>query len=69
LERGADLDGQSIGSDNHRHDSISTRRSISSIPAEHVSSWHKQISYVAIILVALCAFVWAFFTDYRIRLN
>jgi hypothetical protein len=53
LEKTVDLDGQSIRSDRN----------------ERISSWHKQCSYAAIVLIALCAFVWAFFTDYRIRLN
>ncbi len=69
LEKIDDLDGQSIRSDNHPCDNTNNRRSITSIHDEHVSSWHKQCSYAAIIILALCAFIWAFFTDYRIRLN
>ncbi len=70
LEKTDDLDGQSIRSDTHPHDNTSNRRSIiSSIRDERISPWHKQCSYAAIVLLALCAFVWAFFTDYRIRLN
>ncbi|CAF1235103.1 unnamed protein product [Rotaria sp. Silwood1] len=69
LEKPDELDSQSICSDGHPRDNTNNRRSITSIPNEHVSSWHKQCSYAAIIMLALCAFVWAFFTDYRIRLN
>jgi hypothetical protein len=69
LEKSDELDGQSVCSDSHQHDNISNRRSSTSIRAEHVSSWHKECSYAAIIILALSAFVWAFFTDYRIRLN
>ncbi|CAF4197316.1 unnamed protein product, partial [Rotaria sordida] len=69
LEKTDELDGQSICSSSHPHDNTSNRRSITSIHDEHVSSWHKEVSYAAIIILALCAFVWAFFTDYRIRLN
>jgi hypothetical protein len=69
LEKTEELDGQSIRSDNHPYDNTSNRRSISSIREGNISSWHKQCSYAAIILLSLCAFVWAFFTDYRIRLN
>ncbi|CAF4237535.1 unnamed protein product, partial [Rotaria sordida] len=64
-----ELDGQSICSDSHPHDNISNRRGITSIRNEHVSSWHKECSYAAIIILALCAFVCTFFTDFRIRLN
>lgn len=60
LEKADELDRQSIHS--------GPRLSIISIPKENVSSWHKQCSYAAIILLSLCIFVWAFFTDYRIRL-
>jgi len=69
LERTDELDDQSIGSSSHPKDNTNHRRSITSICNEHVSSWHKECSYVAIIILALSAFVWAFFTDYRIRLN
>ncbi|CAF3936237.1 unnamed protein product [Rotaria magnacalcarata] len=69
LEKNDQLDGQSICLDRNLHDNTSNRRSITSIRDDHVSSWHKQCSYAAIIILALCAFVWAFFTDYRIRLS
>ncbi|CAF3842151.1 unnamed protein product [Rotaria sp. Silwood1] len=69
LEKPDKLDGQSTCSDSHPHDNTSNRRNSTSIREEHVSSWHKECSYVAIIMLALSAFVWAFFTDYRIRLN
>jgi hypothetical protein len=69
LERTDELDGQSISSYSHSYDKTSNRRSITSIRDEHVSPWHKECSYAAIIILALCGFVWAFFTDYRIRLN
>jgi hypothetical protein len=69
LEKTDDLDDQSIRSDSHSHDNTSNRRNITSIHDGHVSSWHKQCSYAAIIILALCGFIWAFFTDYRIRLN
>jgi hypothetical protein len=58
-------DEQSIHSDNHPYDNTS----ISSILKENISTWHKQCSYAAIILLSFSIFVWAFFTDYRIRLN
>ena len=64
LERTDELDHSSI-----RSNSISQRRSIVSLREGTTSSWHRQCSYAAIVLLALCAFVWAFFTDYRIRLN
>jgi len=60
LERTEELDGQSIRSDNPEE--------ITSIHNEHLSSWHKQCSYAAIFILSLCAFIFAFFTDYRIRL-
>jgi hypothetical protein len=69
LEKTDELDDQSISSNNHPNDNTSNRRDITPIHKEHVSSWHKQCSYVAIIILALCAFIWGFFTDYRIRLN
>jgi hypothetical protein len=69
LEKTDKLDGQSISSDSHPHDNNSNRRSITSIRDEYVSSWHKECSYTAIIMLSLCAFVWVFFTDHRIRLN
>jgi hypothetical protein len=69
LEKTDDLDDQSIRSDSHSHDNTSNRRNITPIHDGHVSSWHKQCSYAAIIILALCGFIWAFFTDYRIRLN
>jgi len=69
LEKTDELDGQSIRSENHPHDYTSNRRSISIIPESNISSWHAQCSYAAIIVLSLCLFVWAFFTDYRIRLN
>jgi len=69
LEKTDDLDGQSIRSDNHPYDNTSNRRSITSIHEGHLSSWHKQCSYAAIIILSLCAFIWVFFTDFRIRLN
>jgi hypothetical protein len=69
LEKTDDLDGQSIHSGSHPHDNTSNRRSITSIHDGHVSSWHKQCSYAAIIILSLCAFIWVFFTDFRIRLN
>ncbi|CAF2764002.1 unnamed protein product [Rotaria sp. Silwood2] len=69
LEKTEQLDGQSICSDGNLHDSTSNRRSITSIRDDHVSSWDKKCSYAAIIILALCAFVWTFFTDYRIRLS
>ncbi|CAF1312422.1 unnamed protein product [Adineta ricciae] len=68
LEKTDNLDGQSICSDNHSYDRRSSRLSVSSIQFEHVSSWHKLCSYAAIFILSLCAFVWAFFADYRIRL-
>jgi hypothetical protein len=68
LEKNDELDGQSVQSNNHPYDNTS-RRSISVIREPNISSWHAKCSYVAIIILSLCAFVWAFFTDYRIRLN
>ncbi|CAF1402783.1 unnamed protein product [Adineta ricciae] len=68
LEKTDNLDGQSICSDNHSYDRRDSRLSVSSIQLEHVSSWHKLCSYAAIFILSLCAFVWAFFADYRIRL-
>lgn len=65
LEKTNDLDVQS----SHSHDHGSSRRSITSTRREDVSSWHHICSYAAIIILALCAFVWAFFTDYRIKLS
>ncbi|CAF4115910.1 unnamed protein product, partial [Rotaria sordida] len=56
LEKPDELDTQSICSDGHPHDNASNRRSITSIRDEHVSSWHKECSYAAIIMLALCAF-------------
>lgn len=61
LERTDNLDGQSIRSDNPEQ--------ITPIHDEQISSWHGLCSYAAILILSLCAFVWAFFTDYRIRLN
>jgi len=69
LEKTDDLDDQSIHSNSHSHDNTNNRLNITSIHGGHVSSWHKQCSYAAIIILALCGFIWAFFTDYRIRLN
>lgn len=60
LEKAEELDIQSIHS--------GPRPSICSIPKGNISSWHKHCSYAAIILISLAIFVWAFFTDYRIRL-
>lgn len=61
LERTEELDGHSQENSSQARNSISIHR-------EHVSSWHKQCSYAAIVILSFCAFVWAFFTDYRIRL-
>ena len=69
LEKNAELEGQSVGFDGHPHDNTSHRRSITSIRDGHISSWHKECSYAAVMILAACGFVWAFFTDYRIRLN
>ncbi|CAF0890909.1 unnamed protein product [Adineta steineri] len=69
LEKPDELEGQEVSSDNHSQDNSSNRRSSTSIYNEHVSSWHKSCSYVAIFILSLCGFVWAFFTDYRVRLN
>ncbi|CAF0820278.1 unnamed protein product [Adineta steineri] len=65
LEKNMELDEQSIRS----YDNTSNRRSISITTESNISSWHSQCSYAAIIMLSLCVFVWAFFTDYRIRLN
>lgn len=62
LEKTADLDGQSARSETHGHTNISIREGF-------VSSWHKECSYAAICMLSICAFIWAFFTDYRIRLS
>lgn len=69
LEKTDDSDDQSVRSDKHPYDNTSVRRSITSIRNEYVSSWHKKCSYAAIFILSLCAFTWAFFTDYQIRLN
>ncbi|CAF1127006.1 unnamed protein product [Rotaria sordida] len=69
LEKTDELDVQSIHSDNSPYDNASSRRSISVMREPNISSWHTQCSYAAIIILSLCAFIWAFFADYRIRLN
>ncbi|CAF3600986.1 unnamed protein product [Rotaria sp. Silwood1] len=69
LEKADELDVQSISSDKPPYDNTSSRRSICVIREPNISSWHTQCSYAAIIVLSLCVFVWAFFTDYRIRLN
>ncbi|CAF1275738.1 unnamed protein product [Rotaria sordida] len=69
LEKTDELDVQSIYSDNSPYDNASSRRSISVMREPNISSWHTQCSYAAIIILSLCAFIWAFFADYRIRLN
>ena len=69
LEKTNDLDGQSSHPDSDPHDRTTSRRSVTSIRKDNISSWHQKCSYAAIIILSLCAFVWAFFTDYRIQLN
>ncbi|CAF1138164.1 unnamed protein product [Rotaria sp. Silwood1] len=69
LEKADELDVQSISSDKPPYDNTSSRRSICVIHEPNISSWHNRCSYAAIIVLSLCVFVWAFFTDYRIRLN
>lgn len=56
-----ELDRQSIYSDNHSYDNTNIRKSISILHEPHISSRHKQCSYVAIIILSLCIFVWTVF--------
>ncbi|CAF2733266.1 unnamed protein product [Rotaria sp. Silwood2] len=69
LEKPDDLDVQSISSDNPPNENTTSRRSICVMHEPNISSWHALCSYAAVIVLSLCVFVWAFFTDYRIRLN
>lgn len=69
LERNEELDVQSVGSEHASYDPTATRPSICVHHEPNVSWWHKHCSYAAIVILSLCIFVWAFFTDYRIRLN
>ncbi|CAF2817151.1 unnamed protein product [Rotaria sp. Silwood2] len=69
LEKSDDLDVQSISSDNPPNENTTSRRSICVMHEPNISSWHALCSYAAVIVLSLCVFVWAFFTDYRIRLN
>lgn len=67
LEKPKELDGQSVGP-HHEIESLQLD-SRSSVITNQISSWHHLCSYAAIVLISFCAFVWAFFADYRIRLN
>ena len=69
LEKTDELDKQSVRSENHPYDNTSSRKSISVTHQSDISSWHGHCSSAAVVILSLCLFVWAFFTDYRIRLN
>ncbi|CAF4705211.1 unnamed protein product [Rotaria socialis] len=69
LEKNDELDGQSIHSNSAANDNTSSRRSICVLREPNISSWHKYCSYGAVVILSFCVFIWAFFTDYRIRLN
>ncbi|CAF4124089.1 unnamed protein product [Rotaria sp. Silwood2] len=69
LEKTDELDVQSVRSDNQSCDNTCRRGSICMMREPNISSWHTQCSYAAIMLLSLCLFAFAFFTDYRIRLN
>ena len=69
LEKSDELDVQSLHSNSAPNDKTSSRRSICVLREPNISSWHKYCSYGAVVILSFCVFIWAFFTDYRIRLN
>ncbi|CAF2115895.1 unnamed protein product, partial [Rotaria magnacalcarata] len=69
LEKSDELDTQSIHSNSAANDKTSSRRSICVLREPNISPWHKYCSYGAVVILSFCVFIWAFFTDYRIRLN